>query len=85
MKFRVGDFFKEPLPAADVLVMGMILHDWNLDVMLPSARVILQYSRFAREKYSKILAIPKTRDADFSRNRSVSSLPVCPCAREAKR
>jgi O-methyltransferase/methyltransferase family protein len=32
VKFRVGDFFKDPLPAADVLVMGMILHDWNLDV-----------------------------------------------------
>jgi hypothetical protein len=34
VKFRVGDFFKEPLPAADVLVMGMILHDWNLDVKM---------------------------------------------------
>lgn len=26
-----GDFFAEPLPAADVIVMGMILHDWNLE------------------------------------------------------
>jgi len=26
-----GDFFKEPLPEADVLVMGRILHDWDLD------------------------------------------------------
>jgi hypothetical protein len=34
VKFRVGDFFKEPLPAADVLVMGMILHDWSLDVKM---------------------------------------------------
>jgi hypothetical protein len=25
-----GDFFKEPLPKADVITMGMILHDWNL-------------------------------------------------------
>jgi 2-polyprenyl-3-methyl-5-hydroxy-6-metoxy-1,4-benzoquinol methylase len=25
------DFFAEPLPAADVVTMGMILHDWNLD------------------------------------------------------
>jgi len=31
VRFRVGDFFKESLPAADVLVMGMILHDWNLE------------------------------------------------------
>jgi O-methyltransferase domain/Dimerisation domain len=34
LKFRVGDFFKDPLPAADVLVMGMILHDWTLDVKM---------------------------------------------------
>jgi hypothetical protein len=26
-----GDFFADPLPRADVLTMGMILHDWNLD------------------------------------------------------
>jgi hypothetical protein len=26
-----GDFFADPLPAADVITMGMILHDWNLD------------------------------------------------------
>jgi hypothetical protein len=26
-----GDFFADPLPKADVVTMGMILHDWNLD------------------------------------------------------
>jgi hypothetical protein len=26
-----GDFLKHPLPKADLLTMGMILHDWNLD------------------------------------------------------
>jgi len=26
-----GDFFAEPLPRADVITMGHILHDWNLD------------------------------------------------------
>lgn len=26
-----GDFFADPLPRADVITMGMILHDWNLD------------------------------------------------------
>jgi hypothetical protein len=25
------DFFNDPLPKADVITMGMILHDWNLD------------------------------------------------------
>lgn len=28
--FHPGDFFTDPLPAADVLVMGHILHDWDL-------------------------------------------------------
>jgi len=26
-----GDFFKDPLPKADLITMGMILHDWNLE------------------------------------------------------
>lgn len=26
-----GDFLSEPLPKADVITMGLILHDWNLD------------------------------------------------------
>jgi hypothetical protein len=25
------DFFREPIPKADVVTMGMILHDWNLE------------------------------------------------------
>lgn len=25
-----GDFFEDPLPSAQVITMGMILHDWNL-------------------------------------------------------
>jgi len=26
-----GDFFADPLPKADIITMGMILHDWNLE------------------------------------------------------
>jgi hypothetical protein len=26
-----GDFFADPLPRADVITMGLILHDWNLN------------------------------------------------------
>lgn len=29
-----GNFFKDPLPKADVITMGMILHDWNLEQKL---------------------------------------------------
>lgn len=31
LRFQAGDFFKDPLPEADVLIMGRILHDWNLE------------------------------------------------------
>ena len=31
LKFYTGSFFEDPLPSADVLVMGHILHDWNLE------------------------------------------------------
>jgi len=31
LTFRGGSFFADPLPRADVLVMGHILHDWNLE------------------------------------------------------
>lgn len=30
LRFHPGDFFKEPCPGAEVLVMGHILHDWDL-------------------------------------------------------
>ena len=31
VKAAVGDFFNDPLPTADVITMGLILHDWNLE------------------------------------------------------
>ena len=31
LRFYPGDMFKEPLPRADVLVMGHILHDWGME------------------------------------------------------
>ena len=38
LSFTDGDFFADPLPEADVLVMGHILHDWDLD----EKRMLLQ-------------------------------------------
>lgn len=34
LRFHPGDFFKDPLPSSDVIVMGHILHDWNMDEKL---------------------------------------------------
>jgi len=41
INFRGGDFFSDPLPPADVILMGHVLHDWNLDdkrMLIHSAR-----------------------------------------------
>jgi hypothetical protein len=32
LRFQPGSFFSDPLPSADVLVMGHILHNWNLEI-----------------------------------------------------
>ena len=37
LTFVAGDFFTGPLPTADVLVMGRVLHNWNL----PTKRMLL--------------------------------------------
>jgi hypothetical protein len=31
LRFHPGSFFTDPLPEADVIMMGHILHDWNLE------------------------------------------------------
>ena len=31
VKFKAGSFFTDPLPQVDVIMMGHILHDWNLE------------------------------------------------------
>ena len=31
IRIASGNFFRDPLPKADVITMGMILHDWNLE------------------------------------------------------
>ena len=31
LSFQAGSFFEEALPPADVITMGHILHDWDLD------------------------------------------------------
>lgn len=31
VRFQPGNFFEHPLPKVDVILMGHILHDWNLD------------------------------------------------------
>ena len=30
LRFHAGDFFSDPLPSADVLMMGRVLHNWDM-------------------------------------------------------
>jgi hypothetical protein len=55
LRFVAGDFLKEPLPAGDVLVLGRVLHNWDLSTKmmllakaydaLPSEGAIIIYER----------------------------------------
>jgi len=38
LEFVAGDFFHDPLPAADVVTLGHVLHDWSLDEKLQLLR-----------------------------------------------
>ncbi|HEU5457342.1 MAG TPA: methyltransferase [Terracidiphilus sp.] len=44
VKFQTGSFFTDPLPKVDVIMMGHILHDWDLD----------QKKRLIRKAYEAI-------------------------------
>ena len=43
VRFLPGDFFADPLPAGDVLIMGRILHNWDL----ATKRMLLQKAHAA--------------------------------------
>ena len=66
LSFRAGDFFKDSLPHADVLVMGMILHDWSLEQKrallkkaydaLPGGGALIVYEHLIDDQRRKNLA-----------------------------
>jgi len=63
VRFQGGSFFSDPLPNADVIMMGHILHDWNLDEKrmlirkaydaLPEGGVFLAYDAVIDDERSK--------------------------------
>jgi hypothetical protein len=48
-----GDFFNDNLPSAEVLVMGMILHDWDL----PTKRMLLEKAYAALPQGGSLVVI----------------------------
>lgn len=64
LKFQPGSFFTEPLPKADVIMMGHILHDWNLD----EKRMLLAKAYDALPKGGALLVYEAIIDDDRSKN-----------------
>lgn len=64
LAFQGGNFFRDPLPAADVLVMGHILHDWNLQ----EKHLLLQKAYAALPKNGALIVYEAMIDNDRSKN-----------------
>lgn len=62
--FKVGDFFRDPLPPADVLIMGHILHDWDLQ----QKHLLLRKAYAALPKRGALIVYEAMIDNDRSKN-----------------
>ena len=59
-----GDFFRDPLPKADVITMGMVLHDWNL----PNKMKLITAAYDALPAGGALVAIENIIDDDRRKN-----------------
>lgn len=64
LSFIPGDFFADPLPSADVIVMGHILHDWDLD----QKRMLLQKAYDALPQGGALIVYEAIIDDDRREN-----------------
>jgi hypothetical protein len=64
VQFQPGSFFDSPLPKADVVMMGHILHDWNLE----EKRVLVRKAYEALPEGGAFIAYDSIIDDDRSKN-----------------
>jgi O-methyltransferase domain/Dimerisation domain len=64
VKFMPGSFFTDPLPGADVIMMGHILHDWNLE----EKRMLIRKAHDALPPGGAFIAYEALIDDDRSKN-----------------
>lgn len=64
VKFLAGNFFTDPLPSADVLIMGHILHDWDL----AQKRMLLQKAFAALPKGGALIVYESMIDDERREN-----------------
>jgi O-methyltransferase domain/Dimerisation domain len=64
LRFSPGDFFKQELPKADVVLMGHILHDWDL----PTKKLLIKKAYDALPKGGALIVYEAIIDDDRSQN-----------------
>jgi hypothetical protein len=64
VSFRPGSFFEDPLPRADVLTMGHILHDWDLE----TKKMLLRKAYEAIPDGGALIVYESIIDDDRSKN-----------------
>ncbi len=64
VRFQPGSFFEHPLPSADVIMMGHILHDWNLE----QKRLLIRKAWEALPEGGALIAYDAIIDDDRSKN-----------------
>jgi hypothetical protein len=64
LTFQEGSFFTDPLPSTDVLTMGHILHDWDLE----QKRMLLAKAYAALPKGGALIVFDAIIDDDRSKN-----------------
>lgn len=64
VRFQPGNFFETPLPSADVIVMGHILHDWDL----PQKKMLLAKAFAALSKGGALIVYEALIDDNRSEN-----------------
>src|SRR5260370_21156003 len=64
VRFHPGSFFDDPIPAADVVMMGHILHDWSLE----EKRLLLRKAYEALPAGGAFVVYESIIDDDRSKN-----------------
>ena len=64
LRFEAGSFFEAPLPKADVITMGHILHDWGLD----TKKMLLQKAYEALPEGGAVIIYEAIIDDERKRN-----------------
>jgi hypothetical protein len=64
VKFAAGSFFDQPIPNADVVLMGHILHDWDLE----EKRTLIRKAYDALPEGGALIAYDSIIDDDRSKN-----------------